>query len=83
MLGHDEIAHLNAYFLPSLGLIANRFRVHDGAPRLRWYIDIASIVPGQGSWQATDFYLDVVVHLDGWVEVLEPASTWRPPLRAT
>lgn len=71
MLGHDQIAHMDAYFLPNLGLIANRFQAHGGGPHLGWYIDIARIVPGPACWQATDLYLDVEVQLDGRIEVLD------------
>lgn len=66
---NPELSFVDAYFLPSLGLIANRFLTLDGLPYLRWYIDIARITPGAEVWTALDLYLDVVIGLDGRVEV--------------
>ena len=66
---HPDIGRLEAYFLPTLGLIANHYVGHDGQTFIPWYIDIARIVPGPESWLARDLYLDVVVGQDGKVRV--------------
>jgi uncharacterized protein len=66
---NPALSFVDAYFLPALGLIANRFLTLDGSPYLRWYIDVARITPGEDEWTALDLYLDVVIGLDGRVEV--------------
>ncbi|PYE53298.1 DUF7669 domain-containing protein [Deinococcus yavapaiensis] len=66
---HAVLAYMQSLFLPALGLIVNRFFERDGSPHWQWFVDVAHIQPGDTIWLARDFYLDVVIELDGTLRV--------------
>lgn len=66
---HPRMRAMQSLFLPGPGLIVSRFLDEEGQPIVRWFVDIAAVTAGPEVWEARDYYLDVVVHLDGRVEI--------------
>jgi predicted RNA-binding protein associated with RNAse of E/G family len=61
LAGHPEIAYVQSWLLPRLGLRVSKWDMHPGAPSNQdYYIDVVDIETGP-AWRTTDLYLDIVV----------------------
>lgn len=68
---HPQISWMERHVLPDLGLLVNRYTGTDWIARTRYYVDIASILPGESVWVTRDLYLDLVIHIDGKATILD------------
>ncbi|MBB3606848.1 hypothetical protein FHT40_006541 [Mycolicibacterium sp. BK556] len=70
--GRTQFHYLESWLLPSLGLRANVFHFNPGYERPQdYYLDIGRITVGDGTWQAEDHYLDLVVYAGDRTDLID------------
>ncbi|MGI8747458.1 MAG: DUF402 domain-containing protein [Deinococcus sp.] len=69
---HPQLVHVETHALPSLDLLISRFTHRPGSPSApRFYLDMASVQPGEAVWTTRDLYLDVVIETGGTPRLLD------------
>ncbi|MDI2029814.1 DUF402 domain-containing protein [Saccharopolyspora sp. TS4A08] len=72
MPGHPELAALESWLLPALGLRVSRFHRHPGHERdLDYYLDLVDVRTGEKQWRTVDHYLDLEVRQNRDAELLD------------
>lgn len=72
VVGRASAWWIESWLLPDLGLVVTDWQWNPGHEREQdFYLDVARIEPGEGTWRTTDLYLDLVVKRGLWTEVLD------------
>ncbi|ADV68151.1 DUF402 domain-containing protein [Deinococcus maricopensis] len=64
-LQHPTITFMERHVLLEFGLLVSRFSGLPGIPHSQYYVDVASVVPGERAWVTRDLYLDLIVRAEG------------------
>lgn len=69
---HPQFWYLQSWLLPAFGLRANIFHFTDGHDKgWRHYLDVAGITRTDGVWETEDWYLDLLDHHEGPLELVD------------
>ncbi|MDA3628740.1 DUF402 domain-containing protein [Saccharopolyspora sp. WRP15-2] len=72
MPGHPQLAALESWLLPPLGLRVTRWDWHPGHERdLDFYLDVVDVEVGEQCWRTVDHYLDVEVRTHRGADLLD------------
>jgi predicted RNA-binding protein associated with RNAse of E/G family len=77
MHGHPQLAYIESWLLPELGLRVSKWLPRPGRVREDFYIDLVDIDPAFGArtgtsiWRVVDAYLDILVYAGDRLEVLD------------
>lgn len=72
VIGHTKLAYRESWLLPELDIQVTDWHFRAGHERDQdFYIDIATIYPGDTTWRLTDLYIDVVLRTGRELRVLD------------